>query len=77
MIKFEETASDPMRIRGSSFRLIEEEKFRKNSFPTLVRLEDKLKDYLMTDGKISFILHFNMNIYTNILYYSNLKGIEL
>ncbi|ORX52265.1 hypothetical protein BCR36DRAFT_411705 [Piromyces finnis] len=65
MIKFEETASDPMRLKGSSFRLIEEEKFRKNSFPTLVRLEEKLKDYLMNEEFNDFC--YEGQIYFDIL----------
>jgi hypothetical protein len=67
MIKFEETASDPMRLKGSSFRLIEEEKFRKNSFPTLVRLEEKLKDYLINEEYCDFC-------YEGQLYYDILEN---
>ncbi|ORX81918.1 hypothetical protein BCR32DRAFT_244537 [Anaeromyces robustus] len=65
MIKFEETASDPMRLKGSSFRLIEEEKFRKNSFPNLVRLENKLKDYLIDEEYSDFC--YEGQLYLDIL----------
>eukprot|EP01134_Creolimax_fragrantissima_P001373 CFRG1373T1 len=42
MYDFEVTASDPRRLRGSSLRLLEEEKFRKSAYPTLLALEAKL-----------------------------------
>ncbi|KAI9003174.1 microtubule associated protein-domain-containing protein [Gaertneriomyces semiglobifer] len=43
MIDFEVTASDPKRLFRPSFQLLEEEKFRKTCFPTLLRLEDSLR----------------------------------
>ncbi|KAI8870451.1 hypothetical protein GQ42DRAFT_178565 [Ramicandelaber brevisporus] len=46
MIEFERSASDPRRLFQASFRLVEEEKFRKSCYPTLVALESKLIDSL-------------------------------
>ena len=43
MMDFEKSASDPRRLFESSFRLLEEEKFRKNGLPTLMNMEAKLK----------------------------------
>ena len=43
MIDFEKSASDPRRLFRSSFQLVEEEKFRKTCFPTLMKLEQKLE----------------------------------
>lgn len=62
MIDFEKTASDPNRLKGSSFRLNEEERWRKTCFPTLLSLDDALWDavveferalgrYFFHDGK--------------------------
>ncbi|KAG9298618.1 hypothetical protein G9A89_012686 [Geosiphon pyriformis] len=42
MIEFEKKASDPRRLFQSSFRLLEEEKWRKSCWPSLVRIEDQL-----------------------------------
>ncbi|RIB22197.1 microtubule associated protein [Gigaspora rosea] len=42
MIEFEKKASDPRRLFQSSFRLLEEEKWRKSCWPNLVRIEDQL-----------------------------------
>ncbi|CAG8504127.1 9216_t:CDS:2 [Diversispora eburnea] len=42
MIEFEKKASDPRRLFQSSFRLLEEEKWRKTCWPNLVKIEDKL-----------------------------------
>ncbi|KAG0255018.1 hypothetical protein DFQ27_006496 [Actinomortierella ambigua] len=44
MIAFEHTASDPKRLFQSSFQLVEEEKFRRRAFPTLLKLEEALVD---------------------------------
>ncbi|CAG8526908.1 4115_t:CDS:10 [Paraglomus occultum] len=44
MIDFEKHASDPKRLFQSSFRLLEEEKWRKTCWPNLVRLEKRLVD---------------------------------
>ncbi|KAJ3261136.1 hypothetical protein HK103_006445 [Boothiomyces macroporosus] len=41
--QFEVTASDPKRLFKPSFQLLEEEKFRKTCFPTLLKLENELK----------------------------------
>ncbi|KAJ3043911.1 carboxypeptidase C prc1 [Rhizophlyctis rosea] len=43
MREFEKTASDPRRLFRSSFQLLEEEKFRKTCFPTLMRIENSLR----------------------------------
>ncbi|KAJ3299038.1 hypothetical protein HK104_010053 [Borealophlyctis nickersoniae] len=43
MRDFEISASDPARLFRSSFQLIEEEKFRKTCFPTLMRQEEALR----------------------------------
>ncbi|CAG8608625.1 25001_t:CDS:10 [Gigaspora margarita] len=40
--QFEKKASDPRRLFQSSFRLLEEEKWRKSCWPNLVRIEDQL-----------------------------------
>ncbi|CAG8460829.1 10691_t:CDS:10 [Racocetra fulgida] len=42
MTEFEKTASDPRRLFQSSFRLLEEEKWRKSCWPNLVKIEDQL-----------------------------------
>ncbi|KAG0233294.1 carboxypeptidase C prc1 [Actinomortierella wolfii] len=42
MIAFEQTASDPKRLFQSSFQLVEEEKFRRKAYPTLLKLEEAL-----------------------------------
>ena len=42
MITFEKDASDPARLFKSSFQLVQEEKFRKTAFPTLVKLENEI-----------------------------------
>ncbi|RIA94586.1 microtubule associated protein [Glomus cerebriforme] len=42
MILFEKTASDPRRLFQPSFRLLEEEKWRKSCWPNLVKIEDQL-----------------------------------
>lgn len=39
---FERTASDPARLFAPSFRLLQEERFRKSALPTLKRLEARL-----------------------------------
>ncbi|KAF9130959.1 hypothetical protein BGW39_002423 [Mortierella sp. 14UC] len=47
MIAFEQTASDPKRLFQSSFQLVEEEKFRRRAYPTLLKLENTLLDAIM------------------------------
>lgn len=47
MLIFEKTASDPARLFAPSFRLLQEEKFRRSAVPTLKRLECKLLKELM------------------------------
>ncbi|KAF9911615.1 hypothetical protein BX616_010543 [Lobosporangium transversale] len=42
MISFEQTASDPKRLFQPSFRLVDEEKFRRRAYPTLLKLEESL-----------------------------------
>ncbi|KAI8604889.1 microtubule associated protein-domain-containing protein [Dissophora ornata] len=42
MIAFEQTARDPKRLFQSSFQLVEEEKFRRRAYPTLLKLENSL-----------------------------------
>ncbi|KAF7684736.1 hypothetical protein TCON_0109 [Astathelohania contejeani] len=42
MIDFEKVASDPKRLFKSSFQLVNEEKFRKNAVPTLLKIEEEL-----------------------------------
>lgn len=46
MQEFEASASDPNRLFGSSFRLNQEERFRKAAYPTLVKLEATLLQML-------------------------------
>ncbi|KAI9327299.1 hypothetical protein DFJ73DRAFT_140349 [Zopfochytrium polystomum] len=43
LIDFEKNASDPRRLFLPSFRLLEEEKFRRNGIPTLLAIESKLR----------------------------------
>ncbi|KAF9571392.1 carboxypeptidase C prc1 [Mortierella alpina] len=42
MIAFEHTAKDPKRLFQASFRLVDEDKFRRKAYPTLLNLEEKL-----------------------------------
>ncbi|ORY99814.1 microtubule associated protein-domain-containing protein [Absidia repens] len=42
MIRFETSASDPKRLFQASFQLMEEERWRKTCFPTLLQLDDAL-----------------------------------
>ncbi|KAI8339597.1 microtubule associated protein-domain-containing protein [Chlamydoabsidia padenii] len=42
MINFETAASDPKRLFQASFQLLEEERWRKTCFPTLLQLDDLL-----------------------------------
>ncbi|KAJ1961362.1 hypothetical protein H4R35_007453, partial [Dimargaris xerosporica] len=42
MVEFEKSASDPRRLFQSSFRLNEEERFRKTCYPTLLGMEHRL-----------------------------------
>ncbi|KAM0675681.1 hypothetical protein GVAV_001049 [Gurleya vavrai] len=42
MIQFEINASDPKRLFRSSFQLLNEEKFRKNAVPNLLKIENSL-----------------------------------
>ncbi|KAJ3101872.1 hypothetical protein HDU97_000985 [Phlyctochytrium planicorne] len=42
--EFEKDASDPNRLFKASFRLLEEEKFRKTAVPTLMKMEANLKN---------------------------------
>ncbi|KAI8899675.1 microtubule associated protein-domain-containing protein [Globomyces pollinis-pini] len=44
MKEFESKASDPKRLFQPSFQLIEEEKFRKSCYPTLLKLENTIRD---------------------------------
>ncbi|KAF0495845.1 microtubule associated protein-domain-containing protein [Gigaspora margarita] len=48
MIEFEKKASDPRRLFQSSFRLLEEEKWRKSCWPNLVKIEDNLINACIT-----------------------------
>lgn len=67
MNEFEKIASDPKRLFKSSFQLNREEKFRKNAFPSLLKLEteliDKLKEYTEKYG----IFYKNEENYENVL----------
>ncbi|KAJ3097237.1 hypothetical protein HDU97_005061 [Phlyctochytrium planicorne] len=49
---FEKSASDPQRLFQPSFRLMEEEKFRKTGVPTLLNKEEKLKKAIATFEQI-------------------------
>lgn len=46
MREFEVSAADPNRLFGSSFRLNQEERFRKAAYPTLVKIEGDLEAML-------------------------------
>jgi hypothetical protein len=43
MVEFEKTACDPKRLFQSSFRLNEEERFRKTCVPNLLKYEKDIK----------------------------------
>lgn len=47
MKAFEISASDPARLFRSSFQLNQEERFRKTAYPTLLRIEDELRTFLL------------------------------
>lgn len=47
MKEFEVSAKDPNRLFGPSFRLMEEEKFRRSAYPNLVRLEAEICEGLL------------------------------
>ncbi|KNC81198.1 hypothetical protein SARC_06481 [Sphaeroforma arctica JP610] len=47
MREFEVSASDPARFKGSSLRFLEEEKFRKGAYPSLLKREANLRDAVM------------------------------
>ncbi|KAI8075273.1 microtubule associated protein-domain-containing protein [Gongronella butleri] len=55
MIDFEASASNPQRLFTASFQLMEEERFRKTCFPTLLQLDDALiksvQDFESISGK--------------------------
>ncbi|KAG0017941.1 hypothetical protein BGZ80_007757 [Entomortierella chlamydospora] len=51
MISFEHSASDPKRLFQSSFQLVEEEKFRRRAYPTLLKLERTLIEAIETFEK--------------------------
>ncbi|KAI9260636.1 microtubule associated protein-domain-containing protein [Phascolomyces articulosus] len=53
MIDFEKTASNPKRLFQSSFQLVEEEKFRKTCFPTLLMLDDSLVQAVQEFERVS------------------------
>jgi hypothetical protein len=46
MRQFEKSASDPARLFRSSFQLLQEEKFRKTALPSLLNLENQLRELL-------------------------------
>lgn len=48
MKAFELTAKDPNRLFGPSFRLMEEDRFRKTAYPSLLRLESQLEAELQS-----------------------------
>ncbi|KAH6577364.1 hypothetical protein BASA60_004054 [Batrachochytrium salamandrivorans] len=47
MKEFEMTASDPKRLFRPSFQLVEEERFRKTCYPTLMKIEATLRDQII------------------------------
>ncbi|KAI7865402.1 microtubule associated protein-domain-containing protein [Spinellus fusiger] len=55
MVDFEKNASDPKRLFRASFQLMDEERWRKTCFPTLLQLDADLiyavKDYEQLSGK--------------------------
>lgn len=46
MKQFEQSASNPNRLFGSSFQLLQEEKFRKTAYPNLIKLETAIEQAL-------------------------------
>lgn len=65
MKAFEVSASDPARLFRSSFQLNQEERFRKTAYPTLIKIEQELKEglqkfYLQTNH------HFKSNYYEKL-----------
>ncbi|KAK6098219.1 hypothetical protein MT418_002267 [Batrachochytrium dendrobatidis] len=68
MKEFETSASDPRRLFRPSFQLVEEERFRKTCYPTLLRIESKLRASIVSaehDHGEPFIL--DNSRYLNIL----------
>ena len=61
MREFEKSASDPARLFRSSFQLLQEEKFRKSAFPSLLKLENHLKMQL-NEYKLKFDEDFTLEI---------------
>ena len=53
MVDFEKTASDPKRLFQSSFQLLEEERWRKTCFPTLLMLDDALVQAVQEFERVS------------------------
>ncbi|KAI8082703.1 microtubule associated protein-domain-containing protein [Halteromyces radiatus] len=53
MIDFETSASDPKRLFQASFQLLEEERWRKTCFPTLLQLDDTLTKAVQDFERIS------------------------
>ena len=74
MIQFEKSASDPRRLFQSSFRLLEEDKWRKSCWPNLVKIEDQLINACIAyeEGKyfiflFLFFLFFYFFIFVKVL----------
>ncbi|KAI8913055.1 hypothetical protein DFJ77DRAFT_66603 [Powellomyces hirtus] len=44
MVAFEKTASDPARLFRPSFQLMEEDRFRRSAYPTLLKTEQEIRD---------------------------------
>ncbi|OAJ38995.1 hypothetical protein BDEG_22880 [Batrachochytrium dendrobatidis JEL423] len=68
MKEFETSASDPRRLFRPSFQLVEEERFRKTCYPTLLRIESKLRASIVSaehDHGEPFIL--DNSRYLNVL----------
>lgn len=57
MIEFEKNASDPARLFRSSFRLLQEEKFRKTAYPNLLKMESSLRTIVSAYQASPFILN--------------------
>lgn len=67
MNEFEKIASDPKRLFKSSFQLNREEKFRKNAFPSLLKIEEEILNKLDDYSKKYGIYKKDEQIYKEII----------
>ena len=73
MIEFEKTASDPRRLFQASFRLLEEEKWRRSCWPNLVKIEDQLINACLAYEEGTFNLIKNILFFRKIFSCDNIQ----